>query len=290
MTRPLRWTTRFLCGPALLWLSPLLSTPSVVAQTTSDRPWLRDRGAGVATSQFGTYVRRGELLVYPFVEWYADRNYEYKPSEVGYPGDTDYRGQYSATEGLIFLGYGLGENLAVEFEASWIGAELERAPEDGSGVPEEIEESGLGDVEAQLRWRFQQEAAGRPELFTYFETVFPFQKSKQLIGTPGWEFKLGAGLIRGWGFGTMTFRAGVEYSEVENKVEAGEYAIEYLRRLSERFRVFAMIEGNQLDEVSLITEVQWFLAPRVFLKVNNGWGLTPNATDFAPELGLMFTF
>lgn len=27
---------------------------------------LRDRGTGVATSQFGTYIRDGQLLVYPF--------------------------------------------------------------------------------------------------------------------------------------------------------------------------------------------------------------------------------
>ncbi len=39
--------------------------------------------------QFGTYIRRGELLVNPFVEFYLDRNYEYKPSELGYGQGTD---------------------------------------------------------------------------------------------------------------------------------------------------------------------------------------------------------
>ena len=29
--------------------------------------YLRDRGEGVATSMFGTYIRRGEWIVYPFV-------------------------------------------------------------------------------------------------------------------------------------------------------------------------------------------------------------------------------
>ncbi|HET6761478.1 MAG TPA: hypothetical protein VFH13_05220, partial [Gemmatimonadaceae bacterium] len=41
---------------------------------------LRDRGTGLATSQFGTYIRDGQLLVYPFLEWYYDSNLEYKPS------------------------------------------------------------------------------------------------------------------------------------------------------------------------------------------------------------------
>ncbi|MFC1523410.1 hypothetical protein ACFL6N_01335 [Thermodesulfobacteriota bacterium] len=56
-------------------------------------------------------------------------------------------------------------------------------------MPDEISESGLGDVEGQIRWRFMEEDQSRPELFTYFETVFPFQKDKQIIGTQDWEFK-----------------------------------------------------------------------------------------------------
>ena len=34
--------------------------------------YLQDRGAGVSTSMFGTYVRKGELIVYPFYEYYRD--------------------------------------------------------------------------------------------------------------------------------------------------------------------------------------------------------------------------
>jgi hypothetical protein len=54
--------------------------------------------------------------------------------------------------------------------------------------------------------------------------------------------------------------------------------------------VVALIEGAQLDEVELITEAQLHLSPRLFMKLNVGWGLTPNATDIAPELGFMFSF
>ena len=60
-------------------------------------PDLRDRDSGIQMSMLGTYVRQGEVLVYPFFEWYADRNLEYKPSELGYGLKTDYRGRYRAS-------------------------------------------------------------------------------------------------------------------------------------------------------------------------------------------------
>lgn len=252
--------------------------------------YLRDRGTGIATSMFGTYVRPGELLVYPFVEWYYDSDLEYKPSEFGYGLDEDFRGKYTATEGLLFLSYGFSRKLAVELEAAYISATQEKSPSDPTAMPDEVKESGLGDVEGQIRWRWLEETPGRPEWFSYFETVFPLQKDKDLIGTADWEWKLGVGATRGYRWGTMTIRVAIEYSREEGKFEAGEYAIEYLKRLSPKWRVVGVIEGNQIDEVSLITEVQWHFHPRIFLKVNNGWGLTTNATDMAPEVGIMFSF
>jgi hypothetical protein len=267
----------------LVWIVP---GNSVGAQEAA---WQRDRGSGVSTSMFGTYVRRGEFLLYPFGEWYADHNLEYKPSELGYGLDQDFRGRYRATEGLIFLGYGITENLAVEMEAAVITAELRKSPADPSGMPRVVRESGLGDVEGQLRWRWQQETATRPEGFAFLETVFPANKSQRLIGTSEFEYKLGVGFIRGYSWGTMTARVAAEYSKSEGKVDAGEYAIEYLKRLSPRWRVVGVIEGNQLDEVALITELQWHLTPRSMIKLNNGLGLTPNATDIAPEFGVLFT-
>jgi hypothetical protein len=36
--------------------------------------------------------------------------------------------------------------------------------------------------------------------------------------------------------------------------------------------------------------VQWHFHPRAFVKVNNGWGMTTNATDLAPEVGVMILF
>ena len=251
---------------------------------------LRDRGTGVATSMFGTYVRKGELLVYPFFEWYADSNLEYEPREFGYELGGEYRGRYRASEGLIFVAYGLANNVAVELEAAMISAELEKSPVDLSAMPARVKESGLGDVEAQIRWRWLEEHEHGPEAFTYFETVFPLQRTRRLIGTRDWEYKAGIGVTRGFRWGTATFRVDGEYSREEQKFDAGEYALEYLKRLSPAWRVYGAIEGYQLDEVALITEVQWHFHRRAFLKLNNGWGLTTNATDFAPEIGVMMSF
>ncbi|HEX6059885.1 MAG TPA: hypothetical protein VFZ11_12820 [Gemmatimonadaceae bacterium] len=253
----------------------------------SDRA--RDRGPGVPTSMFGTYIERGELLFYPFVELYLDDDAEYSPDELGYGLDEDFRGRYRATEGLIFLGYGISDRLAVELEGAVITAWQERAPDDPSGMPERIEESGLGDVEGQLRWRWNRESERRPELFSYFETVFPLQKGKRLIGTQSWEFKLGTGVVRGFGWGTATVRAAVEYDGEDGSMALGEYAAEYLRRISPRLRIFTGIEGSE-DEVELITEAQLFLRPDVVLKLNNAFGVTSKATDWAPEIGVVFSF
>jgi hypothetical protein len=275
-------------GLALLLM---LAIAPRIAAAQDDQPWLRDRGPGVRTSLLGSYVRRGELLIYPFYEYYSDHDLEYKPSELGYgPSLTDYRGKYQASEGILFFGYGAGADVALEFEAAVIDATLETAANDtSSGKPPEVHESGLGDVEGQVRWRFQRETAKRPELFTFFETVFPLQRDRHLIGTQEWEFASGVGFVRGYRWGTLTLRASVEFvPEADQQVDAGEYAIEWLRRFSPRWRVAAAIEGVQLDEVALITEVQYHFGRHAYLKLNSSVGLTPNATDFAPEIGIMF--
>jgi hypothetical protein len=262
------------------------------AQTTSeDLPeYLKDRGTGVATSMFGTYVRRGEFLVYPFFEYYRDNNIEYSPEELGAEGLTDYRGKYRASEGLVFFGYGITDDLALEMELAGISATFDKSPDDFSAVPAHIEESGLGDVEGQLRWRWKRENERRPELFSYFELVIPHAEDKVLIGTPGWELKFGTGVTRGTSWGTWTVRAAVEYDEASTShFDLGEYAVEYLKRVSPTWRFYVGIEGNS-DELELITEAQWFLTRNVFVKLNNGLGLTSKATDWSPEVGVVFSF
>lgn len=256
---------------------------------TDDLPvYLRDRGEGIPTSMFGTYVQKGQLLIYPFVEHYRNANEEYAPNELGGTEDIDYRGDYEANEQLLFVAYGISDRLAVEVEGAIMQAELERSRLDASPLPREVEASGLGDVEGQLRWRWARETSGRPELFSYFETVVPTQDEGSLIGTSDWEFKLGSGVTRGFAFGTMTLRAAVEYDRAEDIVDVGEMALEYLRRISSRMRVYTGIEGTQ-DEWELITEAQLHLATNVFVKFNSAFGLTSKAADWAPEMGIMFS-
>jgi hypothetical protein len=265
----------------------LLVMPGIAA-AQDDTPWLRDRGPGVRASLLGSYVEHRQLLVYPFFEWYADHDLEYKPSELGYgPSLTDYRGRYRASEGILFFGYGVTPDLAIEFEAAVISAELRTSASDtSSGRVPEVRESGLGDVEGQIRWRFQRESATRPEFFTYVGAVLPLQKDRHIIGTQSWEYFFGVGLTRGFRWGTLTVRTAAEYAD--NTFDAGEYAVEYMRQVSRSWRVIAGIEGTQVDEISLLTEIQWHASRHVIVKLNNALGLTENATDVAPEVGVMF--
>jgi len=255
--------------------------------TPPDR--LRDRGPGLPTSMFGTYVDRGQLLVYPFLEYYWDQNFEYKPSELGAVGEGDFRGKYRASEGLVFVAYGLREGLAVEFEVAGISATLDKSSADLSALPLRTKESGLGDIEGQIRWRWRRETEKRPEIFSYAEVVVPHHADKLLIGTPGWELKYGVGFVRGHTWGTLTARVAIQYEEASSShFDLGEYAIEYLRRVSSSVRLYAGIEGTQ-DELEFITELQWHVSPNVFVKLNNGVGLTSKATDWAPEIGVVFS-
>jgi hypothetical protein len=252
-------------------------------------PWLEDRGPGLPTSMFGTFIQKGELIVYPFFEAYVDDNYEYKPEELGAIGDVDYRGRYRAKEGLVLIAYGVSDRLAIEFEVAGIAATLDKAPDDPSALPSRIKESGLGDVEGQVRWRWNRESATRPEFFSFTEFVVPHAKDHPLIGTPGVEIKFGTGLVRGYSWGTVLARASVEYEGgSSSQFDSGEYAVEFVKRLTPGFRIYAGIEGTQ-DEVSAIGELQWHLTPHVIVKAGSGFGLTSKATDFAPEIGILFS-
>jgi hypothetical protein len=238
---------------------------------------------------FGTYIRKGEWLLYPFFEYYRDKDFEYKPEELGFVVDQDFRGRYRASEGLFFLGYGVSDRLAVEFEIAIIRAVLEKSSDDPSALPNRLEESGLGDVEGQLRWRWNRETATRPEWFSYAEAVVPHNKDRPLIGTTDWELKFGTGFVRGLSWGTVTARAAIEYAAgSSSKFDVGEYALEYLRRVSPSWKLYLGVEGTQ-DEVSLIPEVQWHLSKKAFVRLNSGVGLTSKATDWAPEVGVVFS-
>ena len=252
--------------------------------------YLADRGRGVPTSLFGTYIEEGEFVLYPMVEYYHDKDEEYEPSEFGINDNTEYFAETTENEYLIFFGYGLTEDIILEFEAAvYTSKEFNKDPDDGTAVPDQIKESGLGDVEGQVRWRWNRETESKPEYFSFFEYVFPLQENKQIIGTQDWEFVFGFGAIKGLSWGNLTGRLSIAWDGDEKKVALGEYAMEYLNRMSPTWSIVAAIEGED-DEVSLIGETQHALSDNATLKVNLGVGVTDKATDFAPEVGVLFRF
>jgi hypothetical protein len=261
-----------------------------VAAFAEDLPfYLKDRGPGIPTSMFGTYVEKGQLILYPFYEYYYDNNYEYKPSELGYGLDQDFFGHYRESEVQGFFAYGLTNNLAIEAEVAWTSATLYKSPSDTSSMPATLHEQGQGDIQAQLDWRWLSETARRPMLYSYFEVDFPHHgTSRPLTGTPEWEFKLATGVSRGFRWGTLSARVGI--SHAGSTTDIGEFAVEYLKRISKTIRVYVGLEAATLDELELIAEIQIHLSPHLFIKLNNSFGLTPKATDWAPEIGLMFSF
>ena len=252
--------------------------------------YLADRGEGIPTSLFGTFIGKGEFIVYPFYEYTKTTAFEYKPDELGYVGSTDFLGTTAEQEYLLYLGYGFTDRLAVELEmAVYATTSFDKAADDPSNVPAHLEESGLGDVDLQLRWRWAAETEHRPEMYSFLEVTPPLQKNNLLIGTQDWETSLGFGVVRGYRWGTITGRVSVAWDAADSKFDLGEYAVEYLKRISPRWRFVATLEG-ETDAISLIGEAQWFFSRVAVLKLNCGFGLTQKAADIAPEVGVLFRF
>jgi hypothetical protein len=274
----------------LVGLMLLVASVGLASAEPNDEPapdFQRDRGDGVQTSLFGTYVRKGELLIYPFYEYETNDAEEYHASELGFVGDEDFLGHLDTHELDLFLGYGLTDRLAFELEAQlYTSAHFRKAPEDPSAVPTRLKESGLGEIETQLRYRWANETERRPEFFSFLEVAYPFQKDKVLIGAHEWAGELGFGAIKGFSWGTLSGRFALAYDE--GNFKGGEFALEYLKRLSRRWRTVIALEGED-EDLSLITEVQYFVTPRMFLKLNSGFGLSSKVPDFAPEVGLMMS-
>jgi len=252
----------------------------------------QERGLGVPTSRFGMYVTRGELIVNPFFAYTTDHNREYLPSQLGYGLVQDYRGRFRSTEGLLFVAYGVTDWLAVELEGSRIRASLDTSPSDTSATPSRIVESGLGDLEGQVRMRLVREQHGRPEVFGFLEVTVPSQTRKVLIGNPDWDVRPGFGIVRAFPWGTMTTRITVEYNHDDRLWDLGEFAIEYLKQLSPSVRLNLAFEGGEtgaMDEFGLVAGVQWRIRDSFFLKIDNAIGLMSKADDWAPEVGIVWT-
>ena len=275
---------------ALSLLTLVTGLPSqLVAQAS---PRLQDRGPGVLTSMFATYAERGQLLVYPFFASSRDHNLEYNAAKLGFPLSQDFRGRFHSAEQQLFVAYGLTNRLAVEFEAGFVRATLDRSPDDTGGGGRRLKQSGLADVEGQLRYRVKAETNRWPEIFSYLEVTAPTQKAKPLIGDQQWDFRPGIGLIRGFSWGTLVSRVTVEYNHDDRLWDLGEFSVEYLKRLSPAWRINFAFEGGETggpDEWTLISGVQWRPVDRLTLRFDNDLGLSSKATDWAPQIGVMLS-
>lgn len=283
--------SRTLCaaGFSTLLVASLPATAS--AQHDSLPPHLRDRGRGQPTSLFGTYIERGQLILFPYFAFTRDGNMEYQPSALGYGSDQDFRGRFQSTQAQLFVAYAFTDWLAIEFESSRIRARLDKSPDDTSAVPARIDETGLADIEAQVRLRLARERGRRPEIFASLEMIPAQQSGKVLIGDAQWDFKSSIGVIRGFRFGTMTFKTSVEYNRGDKHWDLGETSLEYLRQLNSRTRLFLAIEGGEggaPDDYALVSGVRWRLTPGVFLKFDNAVGLMSKATDWETQIGLLW--
>lgn len=274
---------------AMLLAVFVLSAPAKIVAQQELPSYLKDRGTGIASSMFGTYIRKGDVIIYPYWEYYVDHDHEYKPAELGFGVDQDFRGRYRESEYLFFLAYGVSDFLAIQTELATATATLNKSPSDPSGMPSRIRESGLSSFETQFRWRGWHETQTRPELWGYLDIVYPLNKGALIIGSDGWDIESGVGLTRGFSWGTVTARASILYESASTpKWDAGEFGIEYLRRLSPSWRIFAAV-GGAGDEISAVTEAQWHLSPKVFIRFSQEIGLTSKATDWEPQLGVLFT-
>jgi hypothetical protein len=291
-----RWNIGFACTISLVMAAAAAigddrESPDDDVSLQSLPFFLQDRGPGVPTSLAGTYVRDAELLTSLELRYNRDNEFEYDPNEFGFSAPGEFKGNYWDSNADVLLAYGLSDDLVLELEAAASRASLQKADEDLTGMPAELKESGLGNVRARLDWRMLAETERRPEVFTYVGALVPHDSSKHLIGTPDWVGQAGAGVIRGFDWGTLTFRMGLEYDfSSASELDWGEVAIEYLKRLSPALTMYGAVQVLEGDEYSLVGEVQWHLTPAMVLRLNSGFGLTPHGMDWSPRVGVLFTF
>lgn len=192
--------------------------------------------------------------------------------------------------GYSILGYGITEDIVIALESALYVRETQwKSSDDKSAMPDKFEESGFGDTGLHIHWRWLRETAIRPAFFSYLEVGLPLQKNKKMIGTHDLEFVPGIGIIKGFTWGTVTGKVSLDYNTGDEELALGECALEYLKCLSPLWLVYLGVAGDG-DEVELIPELQWHLNNNMFVKLNSALGLTPETADWAPEVGVMFSF
>lgn len=274
----------------LLGAVPHLLAQEPEAPPPAARPDADQRG--MATSENGVTVGPGELLVLATFEAVFDHNHEYQPAEFGYGSPEDFEGRQRELTGLLFFALGVTPWLELELQGAYTDATLEKGPEDPTGMPARLAESGLADLEGELRLRALEEGPTWPEIFVFFNVIAPSQGDTSLIGDSEWDLKVGLGFVKAYVFGTFTFRTVFEWNREDLIIDLGESAIEYFRDVNPAWRLYAGIEGGEggaPDEWSLNLFAQWALSNAFSLRFGTAVGITPKAADIEPNVGLLFT-
>ncbi len=249
-----------------------------------------ERSSGIPTSQFGIFVSRGELLVFPFAAITRDHNREYQPAQLGYGLSEDFRGHFRSTQAQLFVAYGVTDWLAIELEGARLSARLDKSPSDPSAVPARIEESGIGDIEGNVRIRFMMEGARRPQLYGFVELTPRTLAGKRLIGEQYWDAKPGVGLVRSFRWGTINARIAAEWNREAKSPDLGEVELEYLKRLTPRFGINLALAGGESgtnDEWTVVGGLRWKLTRWVALKLDGTFGIMSKATDLETQAGVL---
>ena len=155
--------------PTSVFYATLLSVMAATAAFADEvlPPYLQDRGEGMTTSLFGTYVRGGEWLVYPFYEYVRDEE-DYNGEDLGTSDDDeDFVGKLDIHQALFWVSYGITDDVAIELEPVLYEKHiLYRASNDtSSGIPDHVDESKTFlSLEGRVIWRALREPATRQEL------------------------------------------------------------------------------------------------------------------------------
>jgi hypothetical protein len=229
------------------------------------------------------------LLIYPFFAYSKDNDREYQPAKLGFGLNADFLTRFRSSEGVIFIGYGLSTKVALELEAAYITAHLDKDPTDPSSMPARISEKEIGDLELQIRYRPLFETVHRPEIYTFLELTPATNTHKVLISEPGWDVKPGLGFVKGFSFGTLQLKITAEWNREAHSPDLGELSIEYLKRLSPALRFNLAVEGGESgapDEFEMIGGLRWRISDNAWLKLDNSIGPSPKATGWGPQVGV----
>jgi hypothetical protein len=207
----------------------------------------------------------------------------------------------SESEGALWLGTGIvtGVDLGVFIPFRQL------SPDEGNS------ESGIGDVEAELKWNFLPESETAPALALKIGVGFPSADERKGLGSGGYD--LFATLLAGKGFGPVETYLNLGYTridklEVEPEEGAGGEEAETLNRSV--YSASLAARWNVVEQLGLVAEVQftsaeakgddaavsatvgaiWQITPAVGIDVGGRFGLTDAAADWTILAGLNFAF